>query len=151
MDRAAKEFGQGPGESVKFCPGSLAVAAAELAGAIACAHAAGIPIFSLPSRAGAGREAFFDAVRAALPLDPPLLGNRSWDALSDSLFGGLLALGADRILLVWTNAARMVAVSPDEADTAMAVLADVAAMLAEPKFTQGRPVSLAVLAVTESP
>ncbi|MFJ5230140.1 hypothetical protein ACIQBJ_09595 [Kitasatospora sp. NPDC088391] len=36
------------------------------------------------------RAGFFDAVRDAFPMAPPLLGRHSWDALSDSPSGGLL-------------------------------------------------------------
>jgi hypothetical protein len=106
-------------------------------------------VFFLSTGVGGGHDAFFDAVRATLPLDPPLKSNRSWDALSDSLFGGLDELGADRVLLMWTDAAKMVAAAFDEADIALEVLADVAATLAEPNYTAGRPVSLTVLMVTD--
>jgi hypothetical protein len=49
----------------------------------------------------AGR--FFEAMKALLPLDPPLVGNRSWDALSDSLWSGLDQLAADNIAIVWPS------------------------------------------------
>ena len=35
------------------------------------------------------RRTFFDGVRQVLPLDPPVVGHHSWDALSDSLWSGL--------------------------------------------------------------
>lgn len=37
----------------------------------------------------ASKGQFFDAIRSTCPLDPPLHSNRSWDALSDSLWSGL--------------------------------------------------------------
>lgn len=67
------------------------------------------------------------------------------------MFGGLQQLGADQVLLLWPNAAQLVAAVPGEADIALEVLADVAATLAEPRYTQGRPVSLTVLTATGSP
>ncbi len=106
-------------------------------------------MFFLSSGVGGGQDAFFEAVRASVPLDPPLMSNRKWDALSDSLFGGLAELGADRILLVWTDLAEMVAAAPGEAEIALEVLTDVADTLAEPKYTQGQPVLLTVLTSTE--
>lgn len=35
------------------------------------------------------KDDFFEAVRAVLPLDPPLVLNKVWDALSDSIWEGL--------------------------------------------------------------
>ncbi|WP_446216269.1 barstar family protein [Micromonospora sp. IBHARD004] len=136
---------------VELLPGVTAVSASEIEAATTSARAQGIPVFSLSTGAGGGRDAFFNAVRATLPLDPPLASNYSWDALSDSLFGGLVILGVDRVLLVWTDAAEMLAAAPDEADIAFGVLVQTAADLAEPKYTQGRPVSVTVLTATESP
>jgi hypothetical protein len=45
-----------------------------------------IPAYVISTDKRAGREAFFDTVRSALPMDPPLVSCRSWDALSDSLW-----------------------------------------------------------------
>lgn len=98
------------------------MAASEIEAATASARTQGIPVFSLSTGVSGGHDAFFDAVRATLSLDPPLASNYSWDALSDSMFGGLDELGADRVLLVWTDEAEMVAAAPAEADIAVAVL-----------------------------
>lgn len=123
------------------------MAASEIEAATASARMRGIRVYSLSTGVGGGRDAFFDAVRATLPLDPPLISNHSWDALSDSVFGGLYALGAGRVLLIWADAAEMAAADPSEASIAMEVLADVAATLAEPQHTQDRPTSVTVLTV----
>ncbi len=54
-------------------------------------------------------ETFFLIATDVLPLDPPLtLGGRvNWDALSDSMWGGLDRLGEPRVAIVWTRAERM--------------------------------------------
>jgi hypothetical protein len=93
---------------------------------------------------GAGRDAFFDAVRNTLPLDPPLVSNWSWDALSDSLFGGLYALGVNRVVVVWPDAPALRDASPADYATAVSVLNDVAELLAEPKYTNDHPTELSV-------
>ncbi|MEU5940277.1 barstar family protein [Micromonospora sp. NPDC047548] len=125
------------------------VAASEIEAATTAACGQGVPAFILSTGVGSGRDAFFDAVRATLPLDPPLASNYSWDALADSMFGGLVLLDVDRVLVVWTDAAEMMAVAPEDADTAVSVLVQTVTDLAEPKYTQGRPVSVTVLIVTE--
>ncbi|WP_211272879.1 hypothetical protein, partial [Kitasatospora setae] len=51
----------------------------------------------------ATRAALFDAIRHALPLDPPLLGHHSWDALEDSLFGGLHEAPTRTPLITFTD------------------------------------------------
>src|SRR5438105_14851542 len=46
------------------------------------------------------RSTFFDAVRDTLPLDPPPHGDRSWDALADSLSGGLYLLADNLVVII---------------------------------------------------
>src|SRR5208282_6398864 len=53
------------------------------------AEQSGYTTFMLPEKGIVDRVSFFEAVRTTLPLDPPLVGSRSWDALSDSLWEGL--------------------------------------------------------------
>ena len=53
----------------------------------AIADAAGPKVvIELSTAGGSGRKAFFDAVRSAAPLDPPVTSELSWDALEDSLW-----------------------------------------------------------------
>lgn len=49
------------------------------------------------------KERFFEAVNLSLPLDPfyPPGIAHSWDALDDSLFGGLLGLEAPEADIIW--------------------------------------------------
>ncbi|WP_328650327.1 hypothetical protein OG598_18465 [Micromonospora sp. NBC_00330] len=82
---------------MNFRSGVVAVAASEIEAATASARTRSIRVYSLSTGAGGGRDAFFDAVRGTLPLDPPLASNYSWDALADSIFGGLVIAGVDRV------------------------------------------------------
>jgi hypothetical protein len=75
------------------------------------------------------RGDFFRAVRAVLPLDPPLARDDNWDALADSLFGGLDGLEQASIAVLWPGAAGLVAAHPDEFRIAVEVLGDVCAAL----------------------
>jgi hypothetical protein len=122
----------------------MTVSSEEIDGVLRAARERGVPTFSLSTGDGAGRDAFFDAVRDALPLDPPLVSNRSWDALSDSLFGGLHALGVDRVVVVWPDAPALCDASPTDYATAVSVLTDVSESMAEPKYTNNRPTELSV-------
>lgn len=50
------------------------------------------------------QERFWAAVVASLPLDPPISLKHTrynWDALDDSLFGGLLGLGVPAVDILW--------------------------------------------------
>ncbi|NJP99981.1 barstar family protein [Streptomyces zingiberis] len=91
-----------------------------------------------------GRAAFFDAVRRTLPLDPPLVGSGSWDALSDSLWEGIHGQRCERVVIVWPDAASFAEASPEEFRTALDVLADVAETLSDERATVGRPTELCV-------
>ncbi len=84
-----------------------------------------------------GRGAFFAAARAGLPLDPPLMSSRSWDALSDSLGGGLIELGSARVVIHWPDADEFAARCPAEFKIARSILDDVASLMADPTMTGG--------------
>jgi hypothetical protein len=89
-----------------------------------------ISVFTISVPDGGGRDAFFAAVRAVLPLDPPVPGSHSWDALSRSLFTGLRGQGVARVEIHWPDAARFAAQYPEDSVPARAVLEFVAASLA---------------------
>jgi hypothetical protein len=96
-------------------------------------RAAGWRVYLLPLGIG-DKTAFFEAVKAVLPLDPPLVGNRSWEALSDSVWGGLDGIDANRIAIVWPRVD--LGESPD-LETAMSVLEGVARSLGDAEATNG--------------
>lgn len=105
----------------------------------------GFTVFVLPETGVVDRASFFDAVRATLPLDPPILGSRSWDALSDSLWEGLHTHPAKRIVIVWPGTGDIADSATAEFELALNVLADVASSLADPQATRDGPKEVAVL------
>ena len=103
----------GSGEAMEFLPGLTVVDPAAVGDIIGTARGADLAVFVILTGKRAGREAFFDAVRATLPLDPPLQSSRSWDALSDSLWEGLLQLDVNGIVIAWPDAAGFKGRQPD--------------------------------------
>ncbi|WP_406642760.1 barstar family protein [Amycolatopsis sp. WGS_07] len=96
-------------------------------------------VFTILTGEGLGRKAFFDAVRSVLPLDPPVMGSRSWDALSDSLWEGILNLHGKRTVIWWPDAEEFKERSRSDYNIALEVLQDVALSLADPIKTNGKP------------
>lgn len=109
------------------------------------AEQTGFTTFVLPAMGIVDRASFFDAVRATFPLDPPLVGCRSWDALSDSLWEGLYTHAARRIAILWQGTRAMATSASSDFETALNVLADVASLLADPQATRGITKEVAVL------
>lgn len=109
------------------------------------ANHAGYTTFVLPAEDIVDRVSFFNAVRATLPLDPPLMGTRSWDAMSDSLWEGLYGLPDQRIAILWPNARAMASAASPDFEMALNVLTDVATSLANPHATRGKPKELTVI------
>ena len=109
------------------------------------AQQAGYTTFVLPVKGIVDQASFFEAVRTTLPLDPPLVSSRGWDALSDSLWQGLYMLPARRIAILWLGTRGMATSAPAEFEIALSVLADVANLLADPQATCENPKEVAVL------
>jgi hypothetical protein len=109
------------------------------------AKQAGFTPFVLPTMGIVDRASLFDAVRATLPLDPPLTGSHGWDALSDSLGEGLYASADRRIAIIWQGTHTMATSATSDFETALEVLADVASLLADPRATNGSTKELAIL------
>lgn len=103
----------------------------------------GVPVFTLSTAGRTDKDAFFGAVQVALPLDPPLGPGRVWDALSDSVAGGLHELKSPRVVIVWTDA-RPVTGAEGDFGIALEILRDVVATLAEDRYTGGRPTQVSV-------
>jgi hypothetical protein len=92
------------------------------------------------------KAGFFDSVQRCLPLDPPLGGFRLvWDALQDSVWGGLDALhsGGD-VVVYWRDAHRMRTADPSTYETALSVFEQVADSIADPEYNPS-PIRLLVL------
>jgi hypothetical protein len=99
---------------------------------------AGRKVFILPLGI-ADRESFFRGVRQAVPLDPPVLSDSNWDALSDSIWNGLDSLDESRVAIVWPESQTMAQVAPDDYVVAQEILANITKSLASAKATVGRP------------
>jgi hypothetical protein len=109
------------------------------------AEQAGYTVFVLPENGIVDRASFFEAVRATFPLDPPLIGSHSWDALSDSLWEGLYRHSARRIAILWPKTQFMASSAPADFEVALNALTDVANSLADPRATCDNPKEIAVL------
>jgi hypothetical protein len=107
-------------------------------------EASGWRVFVLPHGIS-DRASFFGGVRTACPLDPPLIGDRVWDALSDSLWSGLDAVDDGKIAIIWPDSTLMARLAPEEFSIAQDILADITESLADNKATVGHPKQVAVL------
>jgi hypothetical protein len=130
---------------MKLAPGLHRTTPLEMVAARREMERAGYTTFVLPAEGVIDRASFFDAVRATLPLDPPLVGTRSWDALSDALWEGLHSHKARRIAIVWPGTRAMDSSARSELETALSVLADVASALSDARATLDRPKEVVVL------
>ena len=101
-------------------------------------------VFSLPERI-VSKANFFDAVRCLLPLDPPLVSNRSWDALSDSLWQGIYGLPNDHVAIIWKDPNALATAAPSDHRIAMDILHGLTESLADPTPTLGKTKALAVI------
>jgi len=126
-------------------PGVHEVTSEEAASAVQEASSTGAMVFALSSEGASTRADFFDAVRASLPLDPPLIGSRTkWEALSDSLWGGIDELDSSVVVIIWTGASDLHRNAPDDFATAMAVLRDLTSSLGKWEDTAGEPKQVCV-------
>lgn len=126
-------------------PGLHRVAALDVESTRRQAEQAGYTTFVLPEEGIVDRASFFDAIRATFPLDPPLIGSRSWDALSDSLWEGLYRHSARRIAILWPSTRAMASGDPPDFETALNILADIADSLADPRPTRDERKDVAVM------
>jgi len=126
-------------------PGIIRTTALDVEAIRTQAHQEGYVTFALPASGIIDRESFFNTIRATLPLDPPLVSSRSWDALSDSLWEGLRSISNRRIAILWPNARVMTYTASADFELALNVLEDVATSLSDPVLTSGNPKEVAVV------
>jgi hypothetical protein len=96
-------------------------------------------------------QTFFQIATDVLPLDPPLTqgGQVNWDALSDSMWGGLDRLGEPRVAIVWTRAERMLDHGLPDLLVASTCFQDVAVSVHSPQDGISTIVDLLVFLVGE--
>ncbi|HWU05944.1 MAG TPA: barstar family protein [Streptomyces sp.] len=120
------------------------VSGTDIPGILDEAARQGVAVFTLSTAGQTDKETFFGAVRETLPLDPPLGTSRMvWDALSDSVWGGLHKLKSPRVVIIWPDA-RPVAGAEGDFWIALDILRDVAESLAEARCTSERPTQVSV-------
>lgn len=132
------------GESVRLERGVRHMAGVDVASLRRDLEALGWHVFVLPEGV-TDKRSFFQAVRDTIPLDPPLLGDRSWEALSDSLWSGLDSLDAKNVAMLWPGSATMAALARDDFAVATASLGEVAELLSDVEATVGEPTQLMVI------
>jgi hypothetical protein len=126
-------------------PGLTFVNLEQARNLVESARRADLPVYVITTAGHNGREAFFDAVRGTLPLDPPIQSARSWEALSDSLWEGIWLLESSAIVIVWPDAFEFRQASADEYEMAILTLRQVVESLADSTAAAGRPKAVSVL------
>jgi hypothetical protein len=110
---------------------------------VAALRAEGWPTYVVPG-APENAEAFFTAVRDALPLDPPV-HRAVWDALADSLWEGLHKLYVEKVAIAWPGSARLRDADPEAYGIALGILTDLVSDLADRKLTVDHETRVLVL------
>lgn len=109
--------------------------------------AAGWHVHVLPGKHAVDRASFLRAVSSSLPLDPPLVLHRSWDAMKDSLWEGLLESQPKKIAIVWERSDVLQTQSPRDYEIAVAVFTRVADTLRDERVTGGPTKRVTIVAV----
>ncbi len=128
---------------MKLQGGVVRVANADMSAVIRDAHAQRISTYTLANVTD--RASFFDAIRAHLPLDPPLVSHRSWDALIDSLSGGLADNKARAFLIAWPHEEAWNPSALEDRDAAYSALESVAKRVGNVALPQGGTKQLTIL------
>ena len=111
---------------------------AEIVGAEMAATRDGAQVFTLPSGI-ASKEDFFDVARSVFPLNPPLARDHdNWDALRDSVWGGLDDLDATHVVVIWPDPWMLADLDPEAGAIAAEILSELPA-LADAELTDGQP------------
>ncbi|WP_394840770.1 barstar family protein [Pendulispora brunnea] len=126
-----------------FTSGVQRVANLDVRAAREAAAKQGAAVYELPGIGITDYVAFFDWIRAHVPLNPPIRRAGSWDALKDSLWQGLFDQKESLIVFIWPNADAML--PADDRETALFILGDVASNLANAAYTQGHPKVFTIL------
>jgi hypothetical protein len=126
-------------------PGVHVLARSVLAEALNALHVADARLVELPLGI-ATAASFFDAVTQTCPLNPPLQRvTDNWDALSDSMFGGLGDIDEPLAVIAWVDPSTLASADPEASRIALDILSTLPKDLANPEFTAGFPKDLAVL------
>lgn len=93
------------------------------------------------------KESFFNKIKNTLPLDPPLGDYNVWDALQDSLFGGIDLLESKKICIIWDNHQIMENAAAKDYKIILEIFEEVAGLLKDDDVTCGSPKDFAIILV----
>lgn len=104
-------------------------------------------IFQLPDSLST-KEEFMTAAHELLPFDPPFFSDSdSWDALSDSLWGGLHALHAIGVLIIWPHSKKLSLLDPITYRQIISIFESISKTIRNPQYGGGWTTNLLVLLV----
>lgn len=105
----------------------------------------GFRVYELDGSKISNGDSLLAEVKQKLPQDPLLIGKTiKWDAVADSLWGGLDSLAAERTAIIWANADCILENRPTDLATAIRVFRQVADTLADPTSGVSRPQTLTI-------
>jgi hypothetical protein len=101
-------------------------------------------IFELDGKIIVDEKTFFKCVANVLPQDPPLSGNINYDAFVDSIWGGLDALGKEKVAILWTNVEKFSIQDIKGMKMIIRCLNDIANSISTNEFGIEKPITLHV-------
>jgi hypothetical protein len=111
-------------------------------------HQHGFRMIDLDGQNITDADSFFAATAEQLPQDPELVGQKAnWDALLDSLWGGLVLLEENRVALLWLHADRMLHQGLPDLLIATEVLRDLARQVSTTEHGGSHPILLQIFLV----
>jgi hypothetical protein len=135
-------------DAMDFTAGVSMIDAAQVADLKAAVESAGIDAFNLTTAKVTNKPGFFEAMRSALPMDPPIgIVRPSWDALDDSLWGGIDALDVPRVAIFWTDSIALREADPETYTNALRTFSDVTESLMDLHATVGNRTAVHVYIV----
>jgi hypothetical protein len=110
----------------------------------------GTPVYVVDGHSADDLESFITELRLSVPLDPDLHpGGRSFDAIQDSIFGGMAASGHDSGVVLWVHPEVLEARSGPDFRMVVRVLEELCHLLAQPR-PAGSAFELCVLLASDA-
>lgn len=144
METRAHQNLSGLDSGMNMEPGVTFIAPEDVERVKSEVESAGAAVYRFSTKGAPEGNSIFDAVRHALPMDPPLVGSQSLDALSDSLWSGLHELDAESIAIFWDGSSDYKAVASQGYSVVLEILKDIASSLTDREMTVGKPKNVAV-------
>ena len=105
-------------------------------------------IFHIPDNSGT-KDGFCSALAENLPLDPAYdaVCGHNWDALDDSLWGGMDSLSEDKILIIWNSAGKMKNNDAHSFEIVCDIFSNLIVSLSDEKKKKNKPFQLTVIGI----